>query len=607
MVTSEAASVAGEQVAPARDGSPLLRMRHSTAHIMAQAVQRLFPGTTFGIGPAIEDGFYYDFDSPHTFSPEDFPAIEAEMRKIVAEDYPFVLSEVPRAEARRYFAERKEPYKVDLIDRFPEGERVTFYTDGDFVDLCAGPHVASTGKVGAFRLRSVAGAYWHGDEHQPMLQRIYGLAFATPEELEHHEWLLEEAKKRDHRRLGQELDLFTFSELVGAGLPLFLPRGTMIRRLLEEFVQSLQEPLGYQRVSIPHITKIELYKVSGHWEKFKDDLFHVTGKSGEDFALKPMNCPHHTQIYAARQRSYRDLPIRLSEVTAVYRDELPGTLLGLSRVRAITQDDAHVFCRPEQVMEEALRIYAIVEGFYRPFGMPLGIRLSLWDPAHPEKYLGDAQTWATSQEQLREVLRAKGATWVEEVGEAAFYGPKIDFNATDALGRVQQLATLQLDFNLPERFDLTYITPEGTPARPVMLHRAILGSVERFMAILIEHFAGAFPLWLSPVQAVVIPIADRHNDYAEQVAKELQAAGLRVEVDGRREGMRAKIRDAQLQKTPYMLVVGDKETQAGQVAVRVRTGQDLGPKPVSEFRELATRLAAEKSLELAPGAEPSGR
>jgi threonyl-tRNA synthetase len=598
MVMSKVVEPEAGDAAGTRDGAPLLRMRHSTAHIMAQAVQRLFPGTKFGIGPAIEDGFYYDFDSPHTFTPEDFPAIEAEMGNIVAADYPFVLSEVPREEARRYFAERGEVYKVDLIDRFPEGERVTFYTDGDFVDLCAGPHVASTGKVGPFKLRSVAGAYWHGDEHQPMLQRIYGLAFATPADLERHIWLLEEAKKRDHRRLGQELDLFTFSDLVGAGLPLFTPRGTLLRRLLEEFVQSLQEPLGYQRVTIPHITRSELYKVSGHWEKFREDLFHVSGKSGEDFALKPMNCPHHTQIYAARQRSYRDLPIRYSEVTAVYRDELPGTLLGLSRVRAITQDDAHVFCRPDQVMDEALRIYSIVEGFYRPFGMPLEIRLSLWDEAHPEKYLGDVQTWTTSQEQLREVLRAKGATWVEEVGEAAFYGPKIDFNATDALGRVQQLATLQLDFNLPERFDLTYITPEGTPARPVMLHRAILGSVERFMAILIEHFAGAFPLWLSPVQAMVIPIADRHNEYAEHVATELRAAGIRVEVDGRRESMRAKIRDAQLQKTPYMLVVGDKEATTGQASVRIRNGQDLGSKPLTEFAALATRLIAEKSLEL---------
>jgi threonyl-tRNA synthetase len=598
MVTSETTIGPAGGAVTTREGTPLLRMRHSTAHIMAQAVQRLFPGTKFGIGPAIEDGFYYDFDSPHTFSPEDFAAIEAEMRKIIAADYPFVLSEVGRAEARAYFAERDEVYKVDLIDHFPDGERITFYTDGDFVDLCAGPHVASTSRVGAFKLRSVAGAYWRGDEHQPMLQRLYGVAFATQEQLDRHLWLLEEAKKRDHRRLGQELDLFTFSDLVGAGLPLFTPRGALMRRLLEEFVQSLQEPLGYQRVWIPHITKSELYKVSGHWDKFKEDLFHVVGKSGEDFALKPMNCPHHTQIYAARQRSYRDLPLRLSEVTTCYRDELPGTLLGLSRVRSLTQDDAHVFCRPEQVMEEALRIYSIVEGFYRPFGMPLEIRLSLWDETRPDKYLGDAETWDNSQEQLRQVLRAKEATWIEEVGEAAFYGPKIDFNATDALGRVQQLATLQLDFNLPERFGLTFITPKGTPARPVMLHRAILGSVERFMAILIEQFAGAFPLWLSPVQAVVIPIADRHNGYAERVAQDLGAAGLRVEVDGRREGMRAKIRDAQSQKTPYMLIVGDKEEQAGQIAVRVRTGQDLGPRPLAEFRDLALRLIAEKSLEL---------
>jgi threonyl-tRNA synthetase len=598
MVTSDDISVQERQAAPTRDGTPLLRMRHSTAHIMAQAVQRLFPGTKFGIGPAIEDGFYYDFDSPHQFSPEDFPAIEAEMRKIVKADYPFVPSEVPREDARRYFADRNEVYKVDLIDRFPEGERVTFYTDGDFVDLCAGPHVAGTGKVGAFKLRSVAGAYWHGDEHNPMLQRIYGVAFPTAAEVDAYFVHQEELKRRDHRRLGQELDLFTFSDLVGSGLPLFTPKGTLLRQLLEEFVQSLQEPLGYRRVTIPHITKSELYKVSGHWEKFREDLFHVSGKSAEDFVLKPMNCPHHTQIYASRQRSYRDLPLRFSEVTMVYRDELPGTLQGLARVRAITQDDAHVFCRPDQVMDETLKIYGLVQDFYRPFGMALDVRLSLWDPAHPEKYLGGSEVWQRSQEQLREVLRLKGASWTEDVGEAAFYGPKIDFIATDALGRAWQLATIQLDFNLPERFDLSYITSEGTPARPVMLHRAILGAVERFMAILIEHFAGAFPLWLSPVQAVVIPIADRHNDYAEQVAADLRASGLRVDVDSRREGMRAKIRDAQLQKTPYMLVVGDKEAEAGQVAVRARTGQDLGPKPVAEFRDMAARLIAEKSLAL---------
>ncbi len=590
--------VASSAESPDEKATFAYRMRHSTAHVMAQAVQRLFPGTRFGIGPAIEDGFYYDFDSPHQFSTDDFPNIEAEMRRIVEADYPFTRTVVSRAIARHFFQETGQTYKVDLIDRLPDDELITFYTDGDFIDLCAGPHVPSTGQIKAFKLRSVAGAYWHGDEHNPQLQRVYGVAFESQEEIDAYFWRLEEARKRDHRRLGQELDLFTFSELVGAGLPMFTPRGTLIRRLLEEWVQSLQEPLGFQRVTIPHITKSDLYKVSGHWDKFKEDLFHVSGKSGEDFAIKPMNCPHHTQIYASRQRSYRDLPIRYSEVTSVYRDELPGTLQGLSRVRFITQDDGHVFCRYDQIMDEALRIYSIVESFYKPFGMPLAIRLSLWDEANPDKYLGNAETWNTSQEQLRNVLRSTGAVWVEQAGEAAFYGPKIDFDATDALGRVWQLATIQLDFSLPERFDLTYTSPEGTAARPAMLHRAILGSVERFMSIVIEHFAGAFPLWLAPVQTVLIPIADRHNTYAERVAAELRVDGIRVEIDARREGMRAKIRDAQLQKVPYMLVVGDKEEQQSRVAVRLRTGQDLGPKPVAEFVAQATRLIASKSLEL---------
>ncbi|GER91910.1 hypothetical protein KDW_60720 [Dictyobacter vulcani] len=446
-------------------------------------------------------------------------------------------------------SKRKQPYKVELLNLLKERgstavveetgdsdavgvssdqgvDKVSFYQTGDFVDLCRGPHVDSTKQIGVFKLMSIAGAYWRGDEKNPQLQRLYGTAFNNKEELDHYLWFLEEAKKRDHRRLGQELDLFTFSDLVGGGLPLFTPKGTVIRDLLEEFVQSLEKPHGYQRVRIPHITKSDLYKVSGHWDKFQDDIFHVSGKSGEDFCMKPMNCPHHTQIFASRMRSYRELPIRFSEVTAVYRDELPGTLQGLSRVRAITQDDAHVFCRPDQVADEARRIYEIIDGFYKPFGMNLSIRLSLWDERHPEKYLGTAETWNNAQEQLRQFLRDNNVTWTEEAGEAAFYGPKIDFTAKDALDRSWQLATIQLDFNLPERFNLEYIGADGHPTRPVMLHRAILGSVERFMSVLIEHYAGAFPTWLAPVQAVVIPIADRHVDYAYEVKKALQAIEL---------------------------------------------------------------------------------
>lgn len=584
------------------------RMRHSTAHLLAAAVSALWPEARFGVGPAIKFGFYYDIEVPVAVGPKELERIEQKMRELRKKKLPFERLELPIEEAIAEMDRRGQRYKVELLtllrdkgstavaketgdDSVVDGsgtQVVSFYKTGDFVDLCRGPHVSVSTEIGAFKLTNVAGAYWRGDERNPQLQRIYGLAFPTQEELDRHIQMLEEAKRRDHRRLGQELDLFTFSDLVGPGLPLFTPRGTLVRRLLEDFVQSLQEPLGYRRVQIPHITKNDLYKTSGHWEKFNEDLFHVRGKSGDDFCIKPMNCPHHTQIFACRQRSYRDLPIRLCEVTSVYRDELPGALQGLSRVRMITQDDAHVFCTPEQVQEEALRIYQIIDAFYRPFGMQLSIRLSLWDAEHPEKYLGTPEMWESAQEQLRSVLRHKGVSWVEEAGEAAFYGPKIDFTAKDALDRSWQLATIQLDFNLPARFDLKYIGEDGQHRRPVMLHRAVLGSVERFMSVLIEHYAGAFPTWLSPTQVVVVPIADRHNEYAQSVVEKLASVslknglggGIRAEVDDSRESMQKKIRNAQLQKIPYMLVVGDREQAEGAAAVRLRSGQDLKAMPL---------------------------
>ncbi|GHO58625.1 threonine--tRNA ligase [Ktedonobacter robiniae] len=592
------------------------RMRHSTAHLMAAAVQLLWPEAKFGVGPAIKNGFYYDIELPEALTPKDLGRIEQKMRELKNKKLGYDRIEVGIDEAIEEMSKRNQPYKVELLNLLKErgstavvqetgdaeaiglseGQEgstvVSFYQTGHFLDLCRGPHVEDTTHIGVFKLMSIAGAYWRGNENNPQLQRLYGTAFNTKEELDHYLWLLEESKKRDHRRLGQELDLFTFSDLVGGGLPLFTPKGTLVRDLLEEFVQSLQEPLGYQRVHIPHITKNDLYKTSGHWEKFQEDIFHVSGKSGEDFCMKPMNCPHHTQIYASRMRSYRELPIRLSEVTTVYRDELPGTLHGLSRVRAITQDDAHVFCTPDQVQEEVLRIYSIIENFYKPFGMTLAVRLSLWDEEHPEKYLGTPELWNSAQEQLRAVLRMKGIEWVEEVGEAAFYGPKIDFTALDALERTWQLATIQLDFNLPERFNLEYMGPDGHAARPVMLHRAVLGSVERFMSVLIEHYAGAFPTWLSPVQAMIIPIADRHLDYAYQVKQSLldvrlssARESIRVEVDEARESMQKKIRNAQLQKVPYMLVLGDKEAENGEVNVRHRSGVNLGTLAVSTLAE----------------------
>jgi len=580
----------------------LERMRHSCAHLMAAAVAALWPEARFGVGPAIKHGFYYDIELGTPFGPKEIERIEQKMRELRKKKLAYERLELPIDEAIAEMERRGQVYKVELLRLLKEKgstavaaetgddsvvaegkSTVSFYKTGDFVDLCRGPHVSHSGEIGAFKLTSVAGAYWRGDERNPQLQRLYGLCFDTQEELDRHIQMLEEAKRRDHRRLGVELDLFSFSDLVGPGLPLFTPRGTLLRRLLEDFVQSLQEPLGYKRVAIPHITKSDLYKTSGHWDKFQEDLFHVRGKSGEEFCIKPMNCPHHTQIFACRQRSYRDLPLRLSEVTSVYRDELPGALQGLSRVRMITQDDAHVFCTPEQAEDEALRIYQIIDQFYKPFGMELSIRLSLWDPTKPEKYLGNADGWEAAQGLLRNVLRTRGATWVEEAGEAAFYGPKIDFTAKDALDRAWQLATIQIDFNLPERFDLKYIAPDGQPARPVMLHRAVLGSVERFMSVLIEHYAGAFPTWLAPQQAVVIPIADRHNEYAHKVVAMLRdvplrnalGGGIRAEVDDSRESMQKKIRNAQLQKIPYMLVVGDREAEAGQAAVRLRSGADL--------------------------------
>jgi threonyl-tRNA synthetase len=597
------------------DSADLVVLRHSTAHLLAAAVKKLWPRARFGVGPAIADGFYYDIDLPTPLGLDDLARIEQKMHELKAEHLRYEKLEVPLDEAMAQMKAADQPYKVELLQLLKEkgstaiaeetgdaaalgsedGPGVTsvfLYRTGEFLDLCRGPHLADTGEVGAFKITNVAGAYWRGKESNPQLQRIYGVAFPTEGELQKHLEFLEEAKKRDHRKLGQELDLFVFSELVGSGLPLFTPKGTLIRRLLEEFVQSLQEPLGYKRVHIPHITRQDLYVKSGHWDKFQDDLFHIRSKSGGEFCLKPMNCPHHIQIYASRKRSYRELPIRFSEVTSVYRDEIAGALQGLTRVRMITQDDAHVFCTPEQVTEEALRIYSIIESFYHAFGMQLHVRLSLWDETRPEKYLGEPALWLRAQEQLRQVLRQTGTDWLEAKGEAAFYGPKIDFIARDALDRGWQLATIQLDFNLPERFDLTFVDSAGHEVRPAMLHRAVLGAVERFMAILIEHYAGAFPVWLAPTQAVVIPISDRHLEYALSVQAELNdttvpgnLGGIRSELDDSRETMQKKIRNAQLQKIPYMLIVGDRELAEGRLSVRKRNGEKLGTLTMGEFKE----------------------
>lgn len=567
-------------------------MRHSAAHVMATAIQELWPDTKFGVGPVIENGFYYDVDLEHKLTPQDLAKIEKRMKKIISRNEEFVREEMPIDDAIKLFRDMGQTYKVELLEdiksrgttsvRVEEAAELdaekpdvaSIYRTGKFTDLCRGPHVKSSKEIGVFRLRSVAGAYWRGDENNPMLQRVYGVAFLKENELEEYLKMLEEAEKRDHRKLGAELDLFTFSPLVGSGLPMFTPRGTLIRKELVDFVQTLQIPYGYTPVCIPHITKTDLYATSGHLEKFDDDLFYVRSKKTDDeFVLKPMNCPHHTQIYASQMRSYRDLPIRYSEVTAVYRDENTGQLQGLSRVRSITQDDAHVFCRPDQIEQEVSAIYDVVEKFYGAFGMPLRVRLSTHDPENMDAYLGSDKVWENSVEVLKKLLEKIGAKYEFCVGEAAFYGPKIDFMAVDAIGREWQLATIQLDFNLPERFELEYMGEDGEKHRPVMIHRAILGAVERFLGVLIEHYAGAFPVWLSPVQVEIIPVGKDHWETAKKLHERLSDEGIRSHYDELRETVGNKIRKSAKMKIPYVIVVGEKEKKLKDVNVRVR-GED---------------------------------
>jgi threonyl-tRNA synthetase len=572
---------------------PIETRRHSAAHVMAAAIKRLFPEAKFGVGPALDNGFYYDLDIGRAVTPEDLEKIAAEMKKIVKENPSFEREEMGIDEAIAMFKKLDQPYKVELLtDLKTKGttklsaeesgdldvknvSTVTVFRTGDFVDLCRGPHVDHAKEIGVWKLNKIAGAYWRGNAENPQMQRIYGLCFATKDELFAYETMMSEAEKRDHRKLGAELDLFTFSPLVGSGLPLFTPRGVLLRQMLVDFVWDLMKPYGYDRVWIPHLAKSDLYKTSGHWDKFEDDLFHVSSKkTDEQFVLKPMNCPHHTQIYASKPRSYRDLPLRYSEVTTVYRDENTGQLQGLSRVRSITQDDAHVFCRPDQIKAEAMAMYKIIEGFYAAFQMPLRVRLSVRDPEHPEKYLGSDAVWNQAEQTLADLMKDAGREVEIGEGEAAFYGPKLDFISKDAIGREWQLATIQLDFNQPERFGLEYTNAEGEKDRPVMIHRAILGSVERFLGILIEHYAGAFPFWLAPEQVRVLPVADRHQDFADALARDLSAQGFRTEVDRSAETVGKKIRNAESGKVPVMLVVGDKEAEGGELTVRRRGNKE---------------------------------
>ena len=580
--------------------SQLYRIRHSTAHVMAQAVLEKFPEAKIAIGPAIEDGFYYDFDLPRPLTPEDLAEIERRMRKILAGNHAFIRKAVSGDEAREIF--KDQPYKLELIDGLEQGgfddngnpitekPEISVYQDDTFVDLCRGPHVENTKQINqaAVKLMSIAGAYWRGDEKRPMLQRIYGTAWETPKQLEEYLWRIEEAKKRDHRKLGKELGLFYFSEDVGPGLPLFTPKGEMLRHLMEGYVRDVQTKYGFQHVWTGHLVKEDLYKRSGHYDNYKDAMFPPMVDENIAFRLKPMNCPSHMTLYREMGRhSYRELPLRFAEFATLYRYEKTGELSGLTRVRSLTQDDCHTFCTPEQIEDEFFRdLQVIKEVLNRYHFTDYRVRLSL--RGEGGKYVQDDEKWTMAETALRSAMDAAEVEYYEATGEAAFYGPKADFMANDVLGREWQLSTIQVDFIQPARLGCTYIAEDGQEHTPVVLHRAVTGTTERFLGVLIEHFAGAFPVWLSPIQAVIIPIADRHLDYAHQVANQLRQAGIRVEVDERTERMNAKIRDAQNQKIPYMLVVGDKEAETEQVALRLRNGDNPGPMAVSDFLSRTT-------------------
>ncbi len=560
--------------------------RHSAAHILAQAVKRLYEDVKLGIGPAVEDGFYYDFDLPHQLTPEDLPAIEEEMKSIVEEDLPIESIDYEREEALERFREMDEHYKVELIEQMDD-EIISCYRQGEFLDLCRGPHLPSTGQVGAFSLLSVAGAYWRGDETRPQMQRIYGTAFERDKDLQEHLERLEEARQRDHRRLGRDLDLYSTHEEGGTGLIYWHPRGALVREIIEDFWRTVHRDRGYEIVYTPHIAKKDLWETSGHLDTFWEEMYPPMDVEGTEYLLKPMNCPFHILMYKTDTRSYRDLPLRWAELGTVYRYERSGALHGLLRVRGLTQDDAHIFCRADQVEEEIIGVVRLAEYMLNSFGYhEYRIMLSTRAEEDPDdKYIGDPEVWEKSQEALRNVLERMGIDYREDPGEAKFYGPAIDIDVFDALGRGWQGPTIQLDFNLPERFDMTYVDEEGEQQRPVMIHRTVLGAMERFFGGLIEHYRGAFPTWLAPVQVVVIPITDDHAEYAESVARDLRARDVRVEVDDRNEKVGYKIRAAEMDRVPYMLVVGGREVENETVSVRTREEGDIGPASLAEFRE----------------------
>ena len=576
---------------------------HTCSHVLAQAVKRLHPEVKLAIGPSIDNGFYYDFDAPFAFTPEIMEELEAEMRKICKEKLKLERFELPREEAIKYMEEKNEPYKVELINDLPEDAHISFYTQGEFTDLCAGPHLDSTGRIkgNAIKLTACNAAYWRGDSNRQTLQRIYGVAFPKKEQLDEYLARIEEAKKRDHRKLGKELELFCFSPRVGAGLPLWLPKGAALRDRLEHFLRNVQKQYGYLQVITPHIGMKDLYVTSGHYAKYGKDSFQPihTPDDSEEFLLKPMNCPHHCEIYKFKPRSYKDLPLRFAEFGTVYRYEQSGELHGLTRVRGFTQDDAHIFCRPDQLKDEFMKVIDIVLYIFKTLSFDkFTAQVSLRDPNNKEKYIGSDENWHKAEQAIIEAAAEKGLNTTVELGEAAFYGPKLDFMVRDAIGRQWQLGTIQVDYNLPERFDLTYKGSDDKEHRPIMIHRAPFGSMERFVAVLLEHTGGKFPLWLSPDQVVVLPISEKFNDYAKKVSDFLNNSDIRAQVDDRNEKIGRKIRDNELKRIPFLLIVGEKEEQEGTVAVRAQGEGDKGVMTKDDFVGLIRKMVADEIQKL---------
>jgi threonyl-tRNA synthetase len=568
----------------AKDPDSLQVFRHSAAHLLAAAVLELYPDVKLGIGPPIDTGFFYEFVRKEPFTQDDLEKIEAKMHELAAKDFPNERKLIPKPEALELYRKSNQEFKCELVEEKATEPMVSFYSTGKFIDFCRGPHIPSTGRIKAFKLMNVAGAYWKGQESNPQMQRIYGACFIDPKELDEYLHKLEEAKRRDHRRIGKELGLFSVSDQVGSGLPLWLPKGATIRRLLEEYILEKERRAGYQHVYTPDLAKVDLYVRSGHWAHYHEDMFPAMDMETEQLVLRPMNCPHHILVYESKKHSYRDLPVRIAELGTMYRYERSGVLSGLSRVRVMTLNDAHIFCTPEQIKEEFAGVMRLVEQAYRDLGITqYTYRLSLRDKLHAEKYVDNDAMWDLAERMLHEAMDSLHLPYTDAPGEAAFYGPKLDIQLADVMGHQETYSTIQIDFHLPNQFELGYIGADGQTHRPVMIHRGVISTMERMTSYLIELYAGAFPVWLAPVQAVVLPITERQNEYAKQVLEKLLDAGARVELDDRNEKLQAKIRDAQLQKVPYMLVIGGKEAEAGTVSVRHRSKGDLGPRPLEQF------------------------